>query len=417
MHARGQFRHISGEVSMSSIFFKSQFPLLFVLCASHAAMAGVRHSRSINGTGQPIPKNQFNQPSAADPNYNQGIPVPNQYQPPQTQEQSGVGTSAPPMQAPPPMIIPPPMPVQIPAQASGTESSQPQWNGSSEPPPVQVAPNTPVPAPLPVGGNQQSQAGQSNGAPPPVVVPPPMQVQVPKQMNNEPAPKTQSQEMDSQIPTLPPQLQPEGLPNTPTHPPEKSQFASPSQNFTPDNVEMPVGEPMLQGGQSVIPYQGQPNLAPAPAGRMSGGRYLTATYGMAGCGLGSMVFRENARSSQWLASIINEAIIPQSLPITTGTSNCFDIDEEQSQAEQEIFIDTNFHTLKTDVVRGDGETLRAYADLVGCYKDDLYDTFASLSQGQYGFIFSDSLPQSVAERFRDSLKRSRALKTRCDRLF
>lgn len=405
---------------MNSIVFKTQFPVLFVLCLAQSALAGVRHSRSINGTGQPIPKNQYNQPTATDPNYSQGIPVPNQYQPAQTSEQTGVGQSAPPMQAPPPMIVPPPMPVQIPAQTSGTENIQPQSNVTpAQRPPVQVAPQTPVAPPVPVVGNQQApqQAGQSTPVPAPVVVPPPTQLQVPKQTNDQVAPQTQPPAFEAQLPPLPPQAQPEGLPNTPVHPPERSQFAPPSQNFVPNSADVPSGDTILPGGQSIIPHQGQPNLAPAPAGRMSGGRYLTSTYGMAGCGLGSMVFRENTRSQQWLASIINDAIIPQSLPITTGTSNCFDIDEEQSQAEQEIFIDTNFHTLKTDVVRGDGETLRAYADLVGCYKDNLYDTFASLSQGQYGFIFSDSLPQSVAERFRDSLKRSRALKTRCDRLF
>lgn len=412
---------------MSATFCKIQLPILFVICASNAAVAGVRHSRSINGTGQPIPKNQFNRPSAVDPNINQGIPVPNQFQPPQTQEQPGLGQSSPPLQSPPPMIIPPPMPVQIPTQAGSAADTQPSTDLSTSAQlpiapqtpvaaPVPVAPQTPVAAPVPVGSVQQT-GGQSVTPPTPVVVPPPMQVEVPKQMKEEPRQQLQAPDSSTQIPVLPPVLQSEGLPNTPAHPPEKSQFASPSQNFIPDSLETYPTDPTLQGGQLAIPYQGQPNLAPAPAGRMMGGRYLTSTYGMAGCGLGSMVFKENQRSQQWLASIINEVIIPQSLPITTGTSNCFDVDEELSQAEQEVFIDTNFHTLKTDVVRGDGETLRAYADLVGCYKDDLYDTFASLSQGQYGFIFSDSLPQSVAERFRNSLKRSRALKTRCDRLF
>jgi hypothetical protein len=144
---------------------------------------------------------------------------------------------------------------------------------------------------------------------------------------------------------------------------------------------------------------------------------MLPTYGMAGCGLGSMIFTKNSRSEQWIAAIINDAFLPQSSAISTGTSNCVDVDEEQSQAEQEIFVDSNFHALRIDAARGDGESLRAYAELLGCYKEGLFDTFASLSQGQYPFIFSDSQPQSVAERYRDALKRSRALKTRCDRLF
>lgn len=406
---------------MRLLIYTPHCSLVLSLCAAHSiAFAGVRHSRSINGTGQPIPKSQYNRPGNVDPNVNQGIPVPNQFQPMQAPSDTSGTSPNPPMQVPPPVIVPPPMPVQIPTQNTpnnDTQTANPTT--ATDTPPVQVAPQTPVAAPVPVTGGQPSdgQAQQQVTPPAPAIVPPPMQVQVPSQMKSEPVPQMQGTESNAQMPALPPQLQPEGLPETPAYPPEKSQFASPSQNYIPIAPDIPSGQPVLPDGSSVPSYLGQPNLAPAPAGRMSGGRYLTATYGMAGCGLGSMIFTNNTRSEQWLAAFINEAFIPQSTAISTGTSNCFDADEERSQAEQEIFIDTNFHTLKTDVVRGDGETLRAYADLVGCYKDDLYDTFASLSQGQYGFIFSDSLPQSVAERFRDSLKRSRALKTRCDRLF
>lgn len=130
-----------------------------------------------------------------------------------------------------------------------------------------------------------------------------------------------------------------------------------------------------------------------------------------------MIFKNNVRSEQWLASIINDAFIPQSIVITTGTSNCVDVDEEQMQAEQEIFIDTNLHALKLETARGEGENLRAFSDLLGCQKEGLFDTFASSGQGQHAFIFSDSQPASIAERYRDVLKRSRALKSRCERLF
>ncbi|MEY4064846.1 MAG: hypothetical protein RIR26_1054 [Pseudomonadota bacterium] len=166
--------------------------------------------------------------------------------------------------------------------------------------------------------------------------------------------------------------------------------------------------------------QGQPNLAPvAPGGAYSstGERYALPSYGMAGCGLGSMVLKNNVRSEQWVASIINDLFLPQSSMITTGTSNCVDVDEDQSQAEQEIFIDSNFHTVRSDASRGDGESLRAFAELMGCHKEGLYDTFASISQGQFDYIFSDSQPRSVAQRYRNALKDSRALRTRCDRLF
>ena len=190
----------------------------------------------------------------------------------------------------------------------------------------------------------------------------------------------------------------------------------PSQINQSSDALSPIVQPLQQSSQP-LPMQVQPSTPPAPPGAAGGGRYLFPTYGMAGCGLGSMVFNKNTRSEQWLASIINDAFLPQSFAISTGTSNCVDVDEEQTQAEQEIFIDSNFHALRVDAARGDGESLRAYAELVGCYKEGLFDTFASLSQGQFQYIFSDSQPRSVADRYRDALKRSRALKTRCDRLF
>jgi hypothetical protein len=185
----------------------------------------------------------------------------------------------------------------------------------------------------------------------------------------------------------------------------------------PATAEPQVVLPPAQQSAQPLPPQGQPSQPPISAAASLSERYVQPSFGMAGCGLGSMIFKENKRSEQWLASIINDVVIPQSIVITTGTSNCVDADEEQMQAEQEIFIDTNLHSLKLESARGEGESLRAFADLLGCQKEGLFDTFASSAQGQYAFIFSDSQPSSIAGRYRDVLKRSRALKTRCERLF
>jgi len=327
--------------------------LFVVVALSPFVQAGVRHSRSLNGTGQPIPRSQDRQPTIGDQNLNQGIPVPVQA----------------PNQAP----------IQIPDQPYGG-------------------------AQLPVQ------------APVPMTIAPPMQVQVPSQLQQQSVEQNPAQSNDGAAQTLPYQMPEQGLPNTPAQPPGQSQFAAPPQKMQPSESVEPIVQPLQQSSQP-FQIQGQPSLPPAPPGSVSGDRYMLPTYGMAGCGLGSMIFTKNSRSEQWIAAIINDAFLPQSSAISTGTSNCVDVDEEQSQAEQEIFVDSNFHALRIDAARGDGESLRAYAELLGCYKEGLFDTFASLSQGQYPFIFSDSQPQSVAERYRDALKRSRALKTRCDRLF
>jgi len=338
------------------------FSLLTRIAASPVLAGGVRHSRTLGGTGQPIPRTQPAQPQPAVPNMNQGSPVPVQA-PSQTPVQL-------PQQYPPgtqiPSIVAPPMPVQIPSQMGAPENAagavQPSMQGES------AAPASPTSTSGRGTQTKQNPQPQDSYIPPaPVVIPPPVPMQ--------------------------------------------------GQQTQPPASPFPIqGQPTLPPAPSV-PMQGQPTLPPSPPGSLSGDRYMMPTYGMAGCGLGSMIFTRNQRSEQWLAAIFNDGLFPQSFSISTGTSNCVDVDEEQSQAEQEIFIDSNFNALRIDAARGDGESLRAYAELLGCHKEGLYDTFASLSQGQFNFIFSDAQPRSVAERYRDSLKRSRALKTRCDRLF
>lgn len=349
--------------------------LLTVVVAAPMLGAGVRHSRSLGGTGQPIPRTQPVQPAPGSSNMNQGVPIqaPNQtpIQVPQQQYLPGLQVPSP---------VAPPMPVQIPNQGGVPE------NGTGS---LQTSPPTDSAAPIVVPGNavkgnqpKQNPQPQDPYIPPaPMVIPPPVPVQVPEQLQ---------------------------------------QSGTPQQSQTPIQlpVQVPVqAQPSLPQGAQPLPLQGQPTLPPSPPGSGSGDRYMMPTYGMAGCGLGSMVFSRNVRSEQWMAAILNDGFFPQSFSISTGTSNCVDVDEEQSQAEQEIFIDSNFHALRVDAARGDGESLRAYAELLGCHKEGLYDSFASLSQGQFSYIFSDAQPRSVAERYRDSLKRSRALKTRCDRLF
>ncbi|NBO38026.1 DUF3015 domain-containing protein [bacterium] len=359
--------------------------LVAALSSTQIAQAGVRHSRSVGGTGQPIPKVDERSTGGYDPNLNQGIPIQVPSQTPIQVPSQGGAQGQPqqpvyqlPAQAPIPVAVPPPMPVQVP---------QPMLNGNNENTqiPVQLPANTssPVAAPVPVPA----------GAPVPVAAPVP--VSEPSAVNSAPVPVS-----------APPSVNSAPVP-----------VAVPAgTNGNQTQAGSPIVAPVQQSTQP-LPVQGQPTLPPAPPSTSVGDRYMLPSYGMAGCGLGSMIFSGNQRSEQWLAAITNDGFIPQSAVISTGTSNCVDVDEEQAQAEQEIFIDSNFHTLRLDAARGDGESLRAYADLMGCQKEGLYDTFAAVSQGQHSFIFSDSQPQSIAERFRDALKRSRALKTRCERLY
>lgn len=64
-----------------------------------------------------------------------------------------------------------------------------------------------------------------------------------------------------------------------------------------------------------------------------------------------------------MASTINNIVSPQTSAITSGTSNCF----EESHSEVSIrYIESNKVALKEDVARGNGETIVALSEVMGC---------------------------------------------------
>src|SRR3954469_775685 len=77
-----------------------------------------------------------------------------------------------------------------------------------------------------------------------------------------------------------------------------------------------------------------------------------STYGLAGCGLGSMVFGDQKGSIQILAATTNSTFGSQTFGITSGTSNCVDSGPGTSGAR--IFIEGNREALAKDAARGSG---------------------------------------------------------------
>lgn len=90
---------------------------------------------------------------------------------------------------------------------------------------------------------------------------------------------------------------------------------------------------------------------------------MAANYGMAGCGLGALVFQDQPGKIQIVAATLNNIVSPQTFAITSGTSNCF----EESRNEVSLrYIENNKVSLKEDVSRGQGETLEGLMTLWGC---------------------------------------------------
>lgn len=91
---------------------------------------------------------------------------------------------------------------------------------------------------------------------------------------------------------------------------------------------------------------------------------FAAAYGDAGCGLGSIVFKDQPGAVQIFAATTNGTSYNQAFGITSGTSNC----DAQSiiLAEQERFATHNFSGLAKEMAVGQGEQLATFASLLGC---------------------------------------------------
>jgi DUF3015 family protein len=107
-------------------------------------------------------------------------------------------------------------------------------------------------------------------------------------------------------------------------------------------------------------------------------------YAEAGCGLGSMVFREN-NATQILAATTNGIFGNQTFAITSGTSNCASGGVIKAQREQAAFAEVNFQDLKRNMAAGGGEFLTSFATLLGC-EDAQKPVLARMTQTKYEAI-------------------------------
>ena len=89
-----------------------------------------------------------------------------------------------------------------------------------------------------------------------------------------------------------------------------------------------------------------------------------ATYGLAGCGLGSMIFGDQKGWIQVLAATTNGTFGTQTFGISSGTSNC--VESGSSAQGTRTFIEGNREALAKDAARGSGETITTLSAMAGC---------------------------------------------------
>jgi hypothetical protein len=91
----------------------------------------------------------------------------------------------------------------------------------------------------------------------------------------------------------------------------------------------------------------------------------TSIHKMAGCGLGSLAFKEEDKWNQVGASLLNGTGM-QTFAISFGTSNCTYDGVMEARLEREAFIEANYADLGRDIILGEGEYVSAMANFYGC---------------------------------------------------
>lgn len=128
-------------------------------------------------------------------------------------------------------------------------------------------------------------------------------------------------------------------------------------------------------------------FAVAPATETKAG-----SYGMAGCGLGSILIKTNDKM-QIFAATSNGTSANQTFGITFGTSNCTPGGAAYIEKQQEVFVNVNFESLEKEMAAGSGEKLDAFSNLLGCKSSS---AFGAMARDNYDSFFgAETTPSSL----------------------
>lgn len=139
-----------------------------------------------------------------------------------------------------------------------------------------------------------------------------------------------------------------------------------------------------------------------------------SAYGMAGCGLGSVLFGETeSRGGQVLAATTNGIYGNGTFGMSSGTSNC--VPENSTSAAEikknvDMFVAANRESLANDIAKSNGETIITISGMMGC-SDSEY--LGAKLQSRYEVIFNSQENQVVSDNMFDTITSDRYLVENC----
>lgn len=106
----------------------------------------------------------------------------------------------------------------------------------------------------------------------------------------------------------------------------------------------------------------------------------------AGCGLGSLVIKQNTKVMQVLAATTNGTFGSQTFGITFGTSNCSANGMVSNDKQIQYFVEVNQAELTREMAQGHGEKMTTLAALNGCSTEAQITAFNTKAQAAFKSI-------------------------------
>lgn len=136
-------------------------------------------------------------------------------------------------------------------------------------------------------------------------------------------------------------------------------------------------------------------------------------YGLAGCGLGSVVMGKHG--GQVSAATTNGTLWNQTFAISAGTLNCVDSNSSEVASRMDQFIIVNRSQVQGDIAKGNGETISALSSYMGCSQSS--DEIGKSLKANYSEIFKANLPANeVTDGIINVILSNPELSSKCNKL-
>lgn len=117
--------------------------------------------------------------------------------------------------------------------------------------------------------------------------------------------------------------------------------------------------------------------------------------GDSGCGLGSMIIKDNTKLMQLFAVTTNASFGSQTFGITFGTSNCSANGIVMNDKQIQYFVEVNQQDLTREMAQGHGDKLSTLAALHGCADQNTINAFSTKAQSSYEQIVPSAKTNAV----------------------